>query len=485
MAALVGRWQADSAFSVDDTRATQLGAKRIMLEIFPDTSYSQAEPFEMEFPVKADGAYSLSGDTLIVFPKSAPPDTFIVKLRFLGNYLELDHPADQRYAFFHKIKFVDTAAVPDLLGDSLWRLEGRRLRSGVFRSEPQIRDFAYLRFADPRLAAGTMRMDARMDGIGASDSGPLARNGSVWNWKASQGARDYQADLVTEDSLRLWPLTEGRPDSGFFLYVRAGRIHRFDIDVRPLLGHMRNDSVLYRKGELRYHYGQFYDWTFGADHSVAIETNMSDVPLFRSWTLDSGLISLQGPGIPVTRFRLDTAGASVILSADSGLAFGKQVEFHQTKVDPALFLNNPLERFQSASYFQLVVSGDTSDYFFSANNFSDRFEIADQAGDSAAWVSLTLDKSAETAQSGNPGFFFAFQGRTDLLGRYTCKSSPALELVVRQPLPASAMAQGTVQGACRILSADSAFSDSALTLEARFRFLRKNTGSQLSPLWSR
>ncbi len=480
MAALVGRWKADSTFSVDDTRATGLGNQDILMEVFADTTYSQRDSSGLAFKGRSDGVYHLSADTLIVFPAAAQPDTFMVKLRFLGNYLELDHPADQRFLFFHKIKPPDSATQQVMLKDSLWRLEGRRVDPGIFQAEPQVRNFSYLRFS-----GDSMRSDTRVNGIPGADSGRLEKIGSNWTWKAAGGTRSFIADLVGEDSLRMWPLAQGRPDSGYRLYVRTGRLHGFDVDVRPLLGHMRSDSLVTRDGTLEYHYGRYYDWTFGEDHRVSVETNMTGVPLFQTWSLDSGFVFLQAPGAGAARFRLDTSGHAVTLTADSGQIFGEKSAFHQTKVDASLFRDKPLERFQSQSYFQAVVSGDTGDYFFHANSNGDRFEIASQDSGAADWVSLIVNKAQETLQSSQPGFLFALQGRNPRLGRFTCKSSPAIDMVIR--LTGSAdplMAQGLVQGGCVIRSADSAFTDSTLDLEGIFRLKRKTTGNFASPLWS-
>ncbi|MDB5051135.1 MAG: hypothetical protein JWO30_4206 [Fibrobacteres bacterium] len=479
MEALVGRWTADSTFTVDDTHASRLKDQGVLLEIFADTSYSQLDTTHLAFQGKSDGEYYLSGDTLIVFPTAAAPDTFLVKLRFLGNYLELDHPADQRFTFFHKVKAQDSATQREMLKDSLWRMQGRRPDPGIFQAEPLDRNFSYLRFS-----GDSMWADTRLNGIIRLDSGLLEKSGFTWTWKAAGGTRLFIADLVKEDSLRMWPLTDGRPDSGYALYIRTSAHHRNDLDMRPLLGHLRSDSMVYASGTMENHYGRFYDWILGEDHKVGIETNMKTAPLFETWSLDSGFLSLAAPGIPATRFRVDTSGGALKLSADSGKAFGKSLSIYQTRVDPERFRNKPFERFQQASYFQLVVAGDTSDYFFNVNGINDGFEIADVDEDTTLWTSLILNKAQETFQSSQAGFFFALQGRTRTLGGFTCKSAPDKDLVIRLTGAADPlMAQGLVQGACRILSADSTIADSSLTLEGSFRLKRKITGIRASPLW--
>jgi hypothetical protein len=479
MAALVGRWKGDSTFAVDDTRASGLD-DNTYTEIFADTTYSQRDTTRLVFPGGSDGVFYLGGDTLITFPSTASPDTFLVKIRFLGNYLELFDVTDQRYSFYHKVKPQDSATQIAMLKDSLWRKEGQRLDPGIFQQEPQVRNFSYLRFA-----GDSMFSDMRRNGVIRTDSGPLAKSGFKWTWKASAGTQEFIADLIHEDSLRMWPLTDGRPDSGYHLHVKTGRYHRNDVDMRPMTGHMRTDSIRYSDRFLENHYGQFYDWVLTEDHKVRMETNMAGMPMFESWALDSGFLSMDAPGYKGVRFRVDTAGAGVVkLLPDSGKAFGKAAIISLTKVDPERFRDKPLERFENASYLQLVIKGDTSDYFFRSTWIKDQFEIAGFAGDSILWASITVNKALETYQSSQPGFYFAFEGIDSALGRFKCKSVPEKDLVIRStgggdPL----MAQGLLQGACKVLSAGRPFTDSTLILEGSFRLKRKTYGSFQSIAW--
>jgi hypothetical protein len=480
MAALMGRWAGDSTYTVDDTRAADLKNASASLELLTDTTYSLADSSHLAFPSLSEGPFVLKGDTLILHPMPSTADTFVVRLRFLGNYLELDHPADQRFTFFHKIKPADSAAwEASLIKDSLWALAARRSGPGSYRTEAQLRDFSYL-----RIATDSMWSDVRLNGVIRTDSGPLERNGSAWKWKAPGGERKYTAELFGRDSLRLWPLTDGRPDSGYAVYARTAGLRSFDVDMRPLIGHLRSDSIAFPFNRIVNHYGRYYDLTFGEDHKVSVETNMTGLPDFRTWTLDSGYLSLESPGPLTTRFKVSASEGSVLLSADSGKAFGKSVKLYQTKVDPEAFKHDPLQRFEDASYFQLRISGDTSYYFFSANNANDKFEIAAEADSSVFWASLVAVKGQETAQSSQAGFFFAFQGRHSGLGGFTCRSDSAVGLVIRQTITADpSFAEGLVQGACRILYADSSFADSTLDIEGSFRLKRKSSGALVSPLW--
>lgn len=478
--ALVGRWKADSTYTVDDTRATVITLEPVWMEIFADTSYSQLDTSRLTFNGKSDGVYRLSGDTLITLPSNAPPDTFLVRLSFIGNYLQLHHPVDQRFTFFHKIKPRDSATQIAMLRDSLWRMQGRRLVPGSFRSEAQNANFSYLRFS-----GDSMYADVRTNGLVRRDSGLLAKKGFAWTWNAASGDQAFLADLIKEDSLRMWPLTEGRPDSGYFLYIRTSNLHPRDVDMRPLLGHMRCDSIRYPTGMVENHFGRYYDWTFTEDHKVAVETNMPNVPRFTAWTLDSGKLALDAPGFDRMRFTVSPAADPVALFIQGANFFGNGAQVFQTKVDPARFALNPLERFETASYLRLVVAGDTVDYFFNGNNLKEQFEIARVVADTFFWSAITLNKEQETFQSSQPGFFFAFQARNAALGRYVCRSRPDKDLVIRQTASGNPlMAQGLVQGTCQVLDAQTPTADTVLNVEGTFRLKRRSYGGLASHAWS-
>lgn len=477
---LTGRWDADSTFTVDDTRASTLDRQGIFLEILADTTYSRQDPTHTVFAANSGGRARLSGDTLFITPETSAPDTFVVRLRFLGNYLELDHPADQRFTFFHKRKPVDSLALRTALADSLWRYQGNRGKQGTFHAESFAKDFRYLRFR-----GDSMWMDDRVDGVIRIDSGEVEREDSLWTWKASGGTRDFLFDLIADDSLRLWPLADGHPDSGYHLYRKFSTYHSNDIDMRRLLGHLRSDSIRYPKSTIENHYGRYYDLILGEDHSVGLETDMDSLPAFDSWSLDSGTLDLKSAAAGTTRFRVDTTGGKVKLSADSGKAFGRSATLFLTRIDPESFRTNPLERFQEASYFQLVVAGDTTFRFFNTNQSKDNFEIAEVVDTSVYWTAIHIDAAQETYQSSQAGFFFAFEDRNSGLGRFTCKSDPAKGLVVRRTGAADeSLVRGLIQGACRILSADSSFADSALEINGAFRLKRKSAGALASPLWN-
>lgn len=194
---------------------------------------------------------------------------------------------------------------------------------------------------------------------------------------------------------------------------------------------------------------------------------------------------MDAPGFDRMRFIVAPGGGPVELTAQGANFFGNGSRIFQTKVDPARFAVNPLERFETASYLRLVVAGDTLDYFFNGNNMNERFDIARIVSDSVYWAAITLSKGQETFQSGQPGFFFAFQARNAALGRYACRSRPEKDLVIRQPATGNPlMAEGLVQGVCQVLNAETPTADTVLTVEGSFRLKRRSYGPLASHAWT-
>jgi hypothetical protein len=237
---------------------------------------------------------------------------------------------------------------------------------------------------------------------------------------------------------------------------------------------------------LDYHYGRFYDWVLGEDHKVTVQSNMAGVPRWTAWTLDSGYLSLSAPGAAPQRMAVDTLGGIVSLVPDSSAFFQPGTRLAMTRIPDRDYAAQPLDRFEHASWLKLNVGSDTAYYFFTESNFSDRFEIyAGPSSDSDRWVGFVLPRNLETYQSGQPGFFLAFQDSTKTLGRFTCRSRPTRDLVIRQTVsPDPQMATGLIQGACEIQSADSAFADSNLVFEGAFKMRRRYIGGFANPGWS-
>jgi len=485
-AALEGRWAADSTYTAEAVSAHVFPGNDIRLEIYADTSLHAVDASRLVFARGLAGRYRLRGDTLFhQSADSAIRDTFTVKLRFLGNWLEMIRHSDRRHVHFHKLKPPNSAYLADSLDNSLWLLQGRSNGPGSVRYEPLRRDFSYVRFSENALS-----WEWNRNGVRGTDSGPLAKDGRNWVWAAGGGNRGFIADMVDKDSLRLWPLHEARPDSGYLVFRRAKARHPFDFDMRPWLGYMRSDSIVIGGKALVNHYGRFYDLEFAPDHSVRTETNMDAMPNLLAWSLDSGYVRVDAAAEKGIRLRADTLpGGRVRLTADSGKAFAGKTVLNQTKVDPSRFQEHPMERFDRAGYAHIAIAGDTLRYYFNpgyAKRTLDEFEIAGIKASDTAWLILASDRARETFLSSQSGFRFAFEGRTAALGRFVCEAVPGLDLAVRLTAAADPdMAQGLLQGSCRVVSAEAAPPDSVVELVGSFRFRRHPGGAPVSPLWSR
>jgi hypothetical protein len=192
---------------------------------------------------------------------------------------------------------------------------------------------------------------------------------------------------------------------------------------------------------------------------------------------------MSSAGRPDQRMRVDTAGGKVRLRIDSGAYFSSRTTYTATLVRGD-FADRPLDRFDSASYLALAVGGDSAYYFFGASNDKNRFEIYAGPDPSSLWAGFVLPAAQETYQSGQAGFYLAFHDSTRALGRFTCRSRPDLDLVIRQTLSDPAFADGYIQGTCAIQRADSAYADSVLAVGGAFKMLRTGRGGFGNPGWS-
>lgn len=487
MQALDGQWIADSTYTLLDTRATRLDAG-LRLEFFPDSSLKAVDDSRLVFPVPLASRLSLLGDTLVVMrPSGGGIDSFVVKLRFLGNYLELINLAEQRFTYFHKHKRPDTTAWRVLLADSLWRLQGLRTAPDTFLAETFQRDFTYLHFS-----GDSLYWDERRNGVARLRAGPLRFSGRSWSWILPDGELEFQGDLIQADSLRIWPRHEKGLDSGYQLFRRTGKIHPLDPDLDGYLDYWRSDSLNGAAfGRMENHYGRFYDLVLGRDHGVKVLTNMAWMPRFQSWSIDSGTLVLDSAGAPRTRparFKVEKRGPNTWrLAGDSSWAFPRGISLYQTRVDGSNFSKEPLTRFDQASYVQLL-SGTDSLFFYYWSNYRQatlqEHEIARAAGPDTLWLAMRINPSAETFLSSQAGFLFAFQGKTASGARYTCKAVPERDLTLRStPGPDPLMAQGIIQGSCRVAPAG-AMPESTLAVTGTFKLRRKPEGNLGAPFWN-
>ena len=491
LAGLEGRWIADSTFSVEDVKSTGLGSKGFQFEIFSDSSVYAVDSLKLVFPGRVSGRVRLSGDTLFIVPSStskrlngaANPDTFLVNLRFLGNRLELDHPVDQRFSFFHKMKWIDSTVRDSLLKDSLWMRVNHWVNPDSSFLEPLVKNFQYLRFPN-----GKMLRDQHVDGIFLKDTGSLFKLGSRWTWTTNEGDQNYQVNMINNDSLRIWHLNGDRSDSGFELYKRVSRFHPLDLDISSLLGHMRTDSIRSFGSMQINHFGNVYDLEFNIDHSVQTETNMTSFPKFLFWTLDTGKILLRGEGEISAVFRIDTTLPKIVkLSTDLGRYFSSATDLFQTKVDASRYPGHPLERFDAASFVHIRLGSDTLRFYFLSNFVKgsfNQYEIQRRENLDTNWVTFKLLSGQETFTSSQPGFRFMMEGKNSKLGGFTCRSDSLIALVIRVSRNSDpTLSQGLIQGQCKLISTSIPSTDTLLDLQGEFRFKLKKASDLQSPLW--
>lgn len=486
---LEGRWLGDSTYTLFDTQAEAL-AGRLSMDFFPDGSFQVVDSSRTLFAGRKIGTASLTADTLRLEAAAgtagagaAGADTFAVRMRFLGNWLELDRASDRRSAHFHKVKPFDSLIQAALLDSGLWLRRFRRVLVDSGRAETLRRDFDYLDFR-----GDSLRRDSRREGISTVMAGPLAAAGRLWNWTPGGVPATLQVDLFHRDSLRFWTYAGGRPDSGYSVYARAAGRHPLDLDMTPYIGHARADSIRVDLATTESHYGRFYDLAFGADHTARTFTNMAGMPRFESWSIDSGSLFLQGPAAPKTRVTVTAAGPKGLrLAADAGAAFLRPTVLTLTLVDGARFPEHPLERFATANYLHLAVGPDTLAYYFqgaSARGTLEEYEISRIDSTDTLWAAWRLNPGAETFGSGQPSFFFAFQARSAALGRFVCRGAAGLDLAIRTTASADpALANGLVQGTCKVISADQPPADSTLAVTGEFRMRKRILGLR-SSLWN-
>ncbi len=489
---LEGRWLGDSTYTVFDAKSTPLfGA--LILDVFPDSTVWARDPTGLVFPgtdaadsapssyaaraAFAEGRLRLSGA-----PGNPGPDTLAVRMRFLGNWLELERRSDRRTVHFHKLKHFDSAAREALLDSGIWLRRAVRISYDTLRPDSLRRDFDYLAFP-----GDSLRRESRRGGLARTEAGPIAPAGSGFAWRPEGGERSLRLDLFHADSLRMWPMAEGRADSGYSLYVRARGPHPLDLDMTAYAGHLRTDTVRIDRSAFDTHFGRFYDLVLGVDHAVRTLTNMPSMPRFDSWEVDSGFLWLDGEGDVRTRFRVEKPSPKALtLVAGATPAFSRPTTLIQTLVDGSRFEDHPLERFDQAPYLRVAAGpADTFAFYFQAayrKQDYEGFEISGHVGDDTLWAAWRLDGS-ETYSSGQDGFFFAFQGRTADLGRFTCRGIPSLDLTIRTLAGSSPeLASGLIQGACRIIASELPPADSALEITGDFRGRRRADILQ-SPLW--
>jgi len=488
LADLIGRWEGDSTYTVDDIRATSLVHLGVKFEIYDDSSLEIKDPQHLVFANNMIGKVQLVGDSIFLTAYSnykISPDTFITKIRFLGNRLELEHSADARFSFFHKRKWVDSIFQDSVLRDSLWLLQSKQLRPDSIHLESQLENFTYFKFSDD-----SMNCDLHRNGIIQFEPGTFSKKGKIWKRATSSGTREYIAELSAMDTLRLWPLVAGRPDSGFDLYVHQHTNHPNDIDLQPFFTYLRSDSILIADRLVENHYGQFFDMKISKDHGVQIFTNMAEFPNYKKWTLATGKLSLVAENNEHIELQIDSSKTTRSkLTTSINSVYHQNTSFFMTRVDGTRFTTFPLERFEQASYVHIIANQDTSHFYFLPNyakGSPEKFEILEKDNNDTAFVTFTLLPNQDSYQNGQPGFHFVMGGKNSALGHYVCQALANNNLVIRTEVAKDPnWAQGTIQGDCKIITAEKVYTDSTLSITGIFKVKRKITStSMLSPYWS-
>lgn len=481
---LEGRWLGDSTYTIFDTRASAL-AGALVMDFFPDTTVWARDTSRQIFPGILSARGHLLDESLRLDPAplGGEPDTFAVRMRFLGNWLELDRQKDQRFIHLHKVKPFDSLVQAALLDSGIWLRLRHRISHDTTSIEALRSDFEYLRFS-----GDSLYRDSRRNGLARIAAGPLGKNGRRWLWSPATGARTLHLDLFHADSLRFWTFESGRPDSGYYQFTRVKTEHGSDLNMTPYLGELRTDTVRTSSTAFENHFGRFYDLVLGRDHGVTPLTNMPDMPRFSKWSMDSGFLWMEGAGIARTRFSVQkTSPLTLKLVSDSGHGFPVPTTLIQTLVDSARIAANPLERFERAGYMHIEIGADTLAYHFLSNSGGtspEEHEIARIAAGDTLWAAWRINPSLETFGSSQGGFFFAFTGITADLGRFTCRSSPTLDLALRTTASADpSLAKGLVQGRCRIITSQKPAADSTLSITGQYQSRRRN-GRPVAPLWS-
>lgn len=481
---LEGRWLGDSTYTIFDIRASTLAGSLVM-DFFPDSTVWAADTSRLIFPGRISARGLLLDESLRLDPAplAGGKDTFTVRMRFLGNWLELDRQRDQRFIHLHKVKPIDSLTRAALLDSGLWLRMRHRITHDTTSIEALRSDFEYLRFS-----GDSLYRDSRRNGLALKASGPLRKDGRRWTWTPASGSRTLHLDLYHPDSLRFWPFDSGKPDSGYYLFTRVMAEDRNDLDMTSYLGELRTDSIKTSATALENHFGRYYDLVLGKDYGVTSLTNMPDMPRFSKWVMDSGFLWMEGAGTARTRFSVRKISPSALnLLSDSGHGFPSPTTLMQTIVDSARIAANPLERFERAGYMHIEIGSDTLAYYFLSNSGGtslEEHEIARIATDDTLWAAWRINPTLETFGSSQSGFFFAFSGNTAALGRFTCMSLPVLDLALRTTASADpSLAKGLVQGRCRIIQSQKPPADSTLSITGQFQSRRRD-GRTRSSLWN-
>jgi hypothetical protein len=489
---LRGEWLGDSTYTLRDTKAVRFEASDLQLRIFRDGRYRLRDKHGLVFESTNSGTLRRIGDSLLFVDEvTGKGPVCIGKLTFKGNYLSLYQPAKLRYAFFHRIPNADTVVPTAFLEHGFFMRTARRDSLDRVTQEALSFAFDYLTFAD-----GRWKYEQWRQGFASADSGNYAVVADTLRLMPNAGndsgqgfAGDFVSEFPSADSLRLWPLHEGRIDQGFSQFARRDSLPRWHRDLRPYVGYWRGDSARDDSGFMIMGFERFYDLEITTDGKVKTYAQATRLPVLNSWQLDSGRMIFSGaanssyPLLPSTQGNAQDTLLLLENARDLGL---KRLVFYGTRRNGNVFTANPVARFPHRDHAVLRFGNDSLTYLSTSAwvNAPDRAEFAAYGSTDTLWAVFALPREA-TFTSSQSGFVFKMQGRNSTLGKFRCSARSDLALTLRLQNEASAPTSvGTLQGQCRIDASEIPVVDTAMSVTGNYVIRRALSAPLRSPLWS-
>ncbi len=494
MASLEGTWQGDSAFTTSDSKPTYLGDTRTtILRIYPDSTWSAHDPLKYLASSNHRGRMHMGSNSLWLYAGTAgnaPVKKLTGTLRFLGNYLELFDPSANRFVFFHKVVKVDTAKIPSLLDSSMWEWKGSRADDYSLPTTTPAGLFEYLSFSPDSFS-----WERTNKGFARTDSGDWNLAGRTLTLNGDSQSV-YLADFAHADTLLLWTLRDGKPDSRFNLFVNTAQKAKHYLKVNGILGYWRTDTLTIQGKTRVTNPGNFYDLEFDTAFTVRTYANIDSLPGYVTWQADSGWFRLRqaDPGSPSgksapERFRLENPSANTLILSTSGTGFTPNWRLRLTRIDKSPVMQNPLARFPEADYAHIAVgsSSDTLRYYYRGNFVAgspERFELA--AGTTGAdWLVFTFNPQAENFLNDQSGFVLRFAAaQAPLTGVY--RSLPGLDVVIRSIAGTTGkkLVGEMIGRVGRFADAAATVAEDTVEIKGTFQLNRSNQGALKSPLWT-
>jgi hypothetical protein len=482
---IVGRFLGDSTYSLNDENATSLSGKT-QIEFYPDGTFQVYDLTSLSFPSGNVGTFYTRSDTLHL--NGTRKTLFIGDLSFLDHYLALYEPARLRFSFYHRKPTFTDSAWSDYLQGSRWHFAASRENLSSLRIIPTRASFSYWIFRGDSLLKETNTQGTR-----TLQSHSLSHEGNQF---VSDTA--YILEPLHRDTLRVWNISGGIPQTDFSIYVRKTKRLPFDFALNPFFGSFTADQAKRGAEPIRFHYGEFADFNFSSDHSLTLSTGSQTQtwPVYNRWSLDSGFFILASPQFQ-HRYRIEPAAIiqdsalkishesadSLVLKTITGAPADQPSEWILKRINPETLANDPFSRHPTTGYLQLVEDFEdpvspfatTHVYAYASgtrrlgNTY--RWEALYRKESDSLWFALHLPGNAEIYASSASGFRFTYQGQREELGKFVCSSEAATPLTYRRSNPTNDHPwKGTLQGQCRITQSEKSPTDSMLNLTAQWRW---------------